>query len=127
MQATLKLWHLPERPAHTAFAPDQIVHIDMLNECLHQNLLADKVRSQSRFNCGATFQIELGAANRSFALFRLPTPSLPLVPARRHAVPVPCRYDNFLSVRDGRAETARRRAACIFDSMPGWILHIPPN
>lgn len=49
-------------------------HMDMRNDPLQEPSFKVKVHTQSRFNSGATFQIELGAANLS------PPVSLPAFP-----------------------------------------------
>lgn len=49
-------------------------HMDMRNDPLQESEFPVTVHSQSRFKCGATFQIELGAANRSSSGFPSPCP-----------------------------------------------------
>ena len=49
-------------------------NMDMRNDPLQESEFPVTVHSQSRFKCGATFQIELGAANRSSSGFPSPCP-----------------------------------------------------
>lgn len=102
----------PGTPGHQGFATDQISDLDILNDCLCHPELGVKVVSRADSTGGATFQIELGAANRSSPCPK--SPSLPLQVSARHLRTCPSRRD--------------ADAMCAFLIACGaWIPPTPPN